>query len=476
MRTQTPESSDSSGGGESSNRSPDSSAVGHVKAISRVLTSPSAAAQHAKGAALTVVSAFSLLKQHDFGLLWGGGLVSNIGSLMQGFAVQFLVFDLTKSPKWSGLENFAMWVPMSLLLPFGGVIADRFDQKLMLIVGNALLLLIAATLSILNAQGVIHVSHLIVAAVLGGAISGLMLPAYQAMLPRMVGQQNLPNAVALNALQYNISRVVGPMLGGFAMWIGATWCFGLNAASFVAVILAALVIRSSFKPAQTKHTPVLESLLSGFRYLYSRKDLLFVEITVVCMAFAISTLLSMLPALVAEYGFEKTDAASRLAWMMSVFGLGAVLGAAFNATRKKGAPSPWIAFPLLSVLAVTLVVIGLKPPFPLTIALVGLGGMMFMTSGNRLYAAVLASTPNEFRGRIASLHFIAFGTGLPFGGLIAGYLAEPNRLGILRVFEIYGIALAAVVIALFLIVRRYGVKFHAEGHAAGASAGGNVGH
>lgn len=478
MSTPTPESSDSSGDGESSKGSSDSSAVGRVKAISRVLTSPTAAAKHAKGAAMTVVSAFSLLFHRDFGLLWWGGLVSNIGSLMQGFAVQFLVFDLTKSPKWSGLDLFAMWVPLSLLLPFGGVIADRMDQRRILILGNALLLLIAAALAVINATGVIHISHLIVASILGGVISGLTLPAYQAMIPRMVGQQNLPNAVALNALQYNISRVVGPLLGGFATWIGVTLCFGLNAVSFICVIAAAMFMHARFAPSTKQNQlSVTASLHSGIAYLYSRKDLLFVEVTVVCMAFAVSLLLSMLPAVVADYGYVEKEAAAKLAWMMSIFGVGAVCGAAFNATRGKTAPSPWVAFPLLSVLAVVLVCIGLKPPFPVAVALVALAGGLFMTSGNRLYAAVLASTPNEFRGRIASIHFISFGTGLPFGGLIAGYLAEPHRLGIMRVFELYGIALAVAIIALFLIVRRCDVKFHAEGHAAGQTgAGANVGH
>lgn len=475
MSTPPTDNRDSSSEGESEGTS-ELSAADRAKAISRALTSPAIAAAHAKGAAMNVASAFALVFDRDFGLLWFGGLISNIGSLMQGFAVQFLVYDLTKSPKWSGLENFAMWIPMSMMLPIGGVIADRVNQRWVLMAGNAMLLVIAALLSLLNAMGQIHVYHLIAAAVLGGAISGLMLPAYQSMLPRMVGQDNLPNAVALNALQYNISRVVGPLLGGLAAWIGITWCFGLNAASFLCVIAAAALMHARFTPIEKhKRKDVFESLHSGFAYLYSRKDLLFVEITVVCMAFAISTMLSMLPAVVGDYGYVEKEAASNLAWMMSVFGSGAVLGAAFNATRGRTAPSPWVAFPLLGALSIVLFCIGLKPVFPAAVALTGLAGGLFMTSGNRLYAAVLASTPNEFRGRIASIHFIAFGTGLPAGGLIAGYLAE--HLGISRVFEIYGVALATAIIVLFFLVRRFDVKFHAEGHAAGeASASGNVGH
>lgn len=395
-------------------------------------------------------------------------MVSNIGSLMQMLAVQHLVFTMTKSAVWLGFDAFATWIPMNLMLPFGGALADRLDRRRVVIVGNLLLGLIAAVLAGLYALDRLHVIHLIIASALSGVISGVVFPAFQSMVPNLVERKDMANAVALNAVQFNLSRAIGPAAGGLAMALGAAWCFGLNAASFVGVIVSTMMI--SWRPTTSMNAGgVLGSVIDGVKYAASRRDLVLIESAVVALAFCVSPLLTMLPAYVDAYGYNEVGATSALAALMSCFGLGAVVGATFNALRGRTGAAPWKAMPLMAVFGVVLALIGFLPPFPLAVALVALGGGLFMTSGNMLYSSVMASVPDRLRGRISSLHFISFGIGLPVGSLVAGTVAQ--GLGIHTVFVTYGVVMVLSVGLVVWYLRSRGVEFQVDGHLSASETG-----
>ncbi|MCE9589255.1 MAG: MFS transporter [Planctomycetes bacterium] len=405
---------------------------------------------------------FASLYYRDYRLLWMGGTVSNIGSMMQALAVQHLVFSMTKSPVWLGFDAFATWIPMNLVLPFGGALADRLDHRRVLVIGNLLLGLIAAVLAVLYSLEQLHVVHLIIASALSGIIAGVVFPAFHSMVPQIIERRHLPNAVALNAVQFNLSRALGPAAGGLALILGATWCFGLNAASFAAVIITTAMLRWRTRHDHGHKHGVIDSVVHGLRYIASRRDIVLIEVTVTLMAIAVSPLLTMLSAYVDTYGLQEKAAASGLAWLMSSFGVGALAGASFNASRGHRVVSPWLALPLLVGLGLAEIALWVRPPFWPAVMLVALSGTLFMIAGNSLYAAVLASVPPKLQGRVSSIHFISFGIGLPVGSLLAGFIAR--GWDIQRVFLIYGASILVAACLIAWYVRSYKVKYHIDGH------------
>src|ERR1700686_4587952 len=225
-----------------------------------------------------VSTRFRALQHRNFQLFFAGQLVSLIGTWMQSTAQLWLVYKLTKSAALLGVFGFANQIPILLLASIGGYVGDRYDRHRGVIVTQTAAMILAFLLAGLTLTGAIHDARgawvVIFIAFLVGIVNAFDVPIRQAFLVQMVGKEDLPNAIALNSSIFNGARVVGPALAGFAIaWIGEGWCFFLNGVSFLAVIIALLMMRlDKFEPRVHKGSP-LQNFVQGFRFAMSDRPI-----------------------------------------------------------------------------------------------------------------------------------------------------------------------------------------------------------
>ena len=198
--------------------------------------------------------------------MWIGACTSSIGTLMQTFAQAWLVLQLSGSSFLLGFDSFLGTIPIVLFSLVGGVFADRTERQKLLIGSQYVQMTCAFLLAILFATGVVRIWHILVLSFITGTAQSFGGPAYQALIPSLVKPEDLQNAIALNSIQFNLARVLGPTLGGVALILGASWCFSLNGISFIAVIISLMIIRPRFVPTKSGES-VLHSMKEGFRFI-----------------------------------------------------------------------------------------------------------------------------------------------------------------------------------------------------------------
>src|SRR5882762_5649074 len=186
---------------------------------------------------------------------------------MQKVAQSWLVLDMSKSPFLLGLDAFLGDIPIFLFSLFGGVVADRMDRRHLLIGSQLVQMTSAFTLVALIVTDTIQVWHILLSSFVVGTAQAFGGPAYSALVPSLVDKEDLPNAIALNSIQFNVARVIGPVIGGLALkYAGGAWCFSLNALSFGAVIYSLLMLRPSFQPEKTGES-IMTSMKQGFGFI-----------------------------------------------------------------------------------------------------------------------------------------------------------------------------------------------------------------
>src|SRR5215468_931613 len=212
---------------------------------------------------------FKAFHYRDFRLMWFGACTSSIGTWMQIVAQGWLIYRLSHSAFLLALDQFLGGIPIFLFSLIGGVVADRAERRKILLVSQYVQMACATILTILIATHYIHVWHMLFLSFVAGLAQAFGGPAYSALIPTLVDKEDMPNAIALNSIQFNLAVTVGPALAGQALArIGETWCFGLNAASFVAPIIALLLVSSRFVPKPAKES-VLTSLKLGIKFVRS---------------------------------------------------------------------------------------------------------------------------------------------------------------------------------------------------------------
>src|SRR5918994_900205 len=210
--------------------------------------------------------AFAAFKYRDFQILWFGAFTSTVGNWMQKVAQSWLVFDLTKSSFYLGLDDFLGQLPILLFTLVGGVVADRHDRRHVILGSQLVQMATAFTLAGLLFWDAVRVEYILLLSFIAGLGQAFGGPAYQALIPSLVEKKDLPNAIALNSIQFNLARVFGPLLAGatLAAWGGAA-CFGLNGLSYLVVIVALLSMTiKHVKPAEKK--PMMDEMRGGLRY------------------------------------------------------------------------------------------------------------------------------------------------------------------------------------------------------------------
>jgi len=391
---------------------------------------------------------FSALHYRDFRLVWIGAFTSTTGTWMQTIAQSWVVLSMTNSAFLLGVDGFLATGPMLIFSLFGGVIADRVERRKIMLWSQYLQMTFAFILGALIWSGSVKVWHIFLLSFLTGSAQSFSGPAYISLLPLLVRREDVPNAIAMNSMQFNLARVIGPVLAGLALaaW-GAAVCFGLNGLSFLAVIFVLLMIRTPQVRPSEEHRGILDEMKEGFRFVMSRRTL----VTLTFLAFA-GTFLGMpmvtFMAVVAKSFFHLD--AKGYAWMAATYGVGSVTGALIVAATAHAAKKGKVALKLQLAFACLLVAFAFSRSLPMSLVIAFLAGVCIVGVISLYSSLVQLTTSDEMRGRVMSIFMLAFRGGMPLGNLIAGYVAQ--RWSMTTALAINGSLLFAV--ALFFIARK----------------------
>lgn len=390
---------------------------------------------------------FSALAYRDFRLLWIGAFTSTCGTFMQAVAQGWLVYKMSDSALLLGVDGFLATGPMLLFSLFGGVIADRVERRKVMMASQILQGSFALVLAILLWTKSIRIWHILLMSFLTGSAQSMSGPAYASLLPLLVRREDVPNAVAMNSVQFNLARVIGPALGGlvFAFW-GAASCFALNSLSFVAVIIALLLMKMpQVRPASENRSMVAE-MRDGFRFVLARPKLQLLTLLAFAGTFLGQPLFQMLPVVANNFHLGVKG----LSYLQADYGVGSVLGALFVAftgyAKKKGR----LALFLQLAFALLLVAFGLSTKIGITFVTAFFAGACVVGVVSLYSSLVQLATPDVMRGRVMSIFMLAFRGGMPLGNLLAGWMIQ--RYSIAVALTLNGLVLA--VFASAFVFRR----------------------
>lgn len=396
--------------------------------------------------------AFSALGVKDYRWIWTGSFISNIGTWVQKVAQPWLILQLSASPFLLGLDGFLQDVPLLLFLLVGGVVVDRFDKRNILILSQLVQLSAALAIATLVALGEIRVPIILALSFIVGCMQAFSTPAYLAFVPMIVGRERLANAVALNSMQFNLSRLVGPAIGGALIAsLGVAWCFGLNALSFVAMLVALLLVPSpTAVDAPRPIGSMMSQIREGIDAVFARKDL----IAIITIVFGISFFGAPLLAFVAVLAKDALHVGAQgFSIALSSFGLGAVLGAILVSSVQQHWIRPKTVVATASALGALISLVALSKFYALSLFFLFLAGLTFVSSNVIGNTILQTSVAESVRGRAVSIYALAFRGGAPIGSLITGVMVE--RLGVQIALALNGVGLLLVVlIARYRLYRR----------------------
>jgi MFS family permease len=363
---------------------------------------------------------FHSLRNRNYRLYFLGQIVSLSGTWMQSVAQSWLVLKLTGSAVALGLVTALQFLPMLLAGPWAGVLADRMDKRRLIIGTQTAQAILALVLGVLTVTGLVELWMVYVLAGLLGVATLLDMPARQAFVMEMVGPADLTNAVSLNGVIVNASRVVGPAVAGILIaTLGIGICFLLNAASFIAVIVSLVLMRPEdlhrAARAERRRGLLREGLVYAWRVEEIRSSLLLMAV-VGALAFNFSVLIPLL----ARFTFD--GGAQVYGVLFSLMGLGAVVGGLAVAGRNRA--TPLLLGGAAATLGASLAVAALAPTLPVEMVAmipVGMASTAFIATSNALLQ--LRSRP-EMRGRVMALFSMVFLGTTPIGGLLIGWVAE----------------------------------------------------
>ena len=398
--------------------------------------------------ALFFTRTFRAFRYRDFRLMWIGACASTIGTFVQQFAQSWLVYDLTKDPFYLGLDLFLGQLPIMLFSLFGGVFADRLDRRKMLLASQYIQMFCAFLLALLFALHAVQVWHILALSFMVGLGQSFGGPAYSALLPTLVGPEELSNAIAMNSIQFNLARIIGPTLGGLAYTtMGATWCFTLNGISYLAVIFSLFMIKTNFAPTKSTES-VLSSMKEGIRFIRHREGMSALVFLAFCTTLFGFSLNGFLPVFVRNV-FNKGPETYTLLLVCS--GAGSICGALAVATSEKLKGQGRLTLMILIALGLIIAGFAVSRWLPLSCVLMFLAGLTIMASASFMVSLAQLSTTDAMRGRVMSVYNLAFRAGIPLGALVLGKLIP--MFGVSKALAGAGFALVAVSL-YFLLAKR----------------------
>jgi predicted MFS family arabinose efflux permease len=392
---------------------------------------------------------FKAFQYRDFRVMFFGSCTSSVGTFMQIVAQSWLVFYLSKSSFFLGLDAFLGQIPIFMFSLVGGAVADRIERRYLLLGSQYIQMTCAFTLAVVYALGYIQVWQILTLSFVVGLAQSFGGPAYSALIPSLVKSEDLPNAIALNSIQFNLARVIGPMLGGIALkQLNATWCFGLNGLSFVAVIISLYMVQTRFMPKPTGDS-LMTSVKQGIHFIRGREGM----VGLIALAFLMTMLCFPLIVFLPVFAKDVFHAGPGVfTILLCSSGAGSVLGALAVATMDKLKNRGRIALLLLVVLGVLMLGFSLSKVLLLSAFLLFLSGGVLMGVFASISSLVQLITPNDMRGRVMSVYNVAFRGGMPFGSLAVGLLSV--RFSAPAVLAVNGVLLSLLGLWFLLMQRR----------------------
>ncbi len=373
---------------------------------------------------------------------------------MQKVAQAWLIVTMTGSSSafYLGLDSFAGEAPILLFTLIGGVVADRRDRRHMMLTSQVTQMIVALVLAVLIYTEQIEIWMVLALSFVSGCAQAFGGPAYQSLIPTLVGKEHLPNAVALNSIQFNLARVIGPVVAGVALaTLGMVACFGLNGISFLFVIAAILALRDvHIPPAATES--IVDQMKGGLRYVRDSRNLRAVTVLGFIVAFLGFPLLTFLPVITKDVFGGDVGLYSRL---MTIGGAGAVTGALIVAYVGKHRHIGRLLLVCLALFGAAMALFSLSRTLVLSSVILFFGASLLVMSTSLTTSLAQLLAPAELRGRVVSIYMMAFRGGSPLGGLASGWLV--TQIGSApKVLLVNGIALTLV--AMFFLIRGHGLK------------------
>ena len=366
---------------------------------------------------------FRAFTYRDYRLLWAGAFTSSVGTWMQEVAQNWLILTMTGSALLLGFDAFLGDVPFLLFSLFGGVLADRMDRRRILLLSQVVQLSSAFLLAALIFGHAIHVWMILTLSFVVGFAQSFGGPAYQALVPTLVDKKDIGNAITLNSIQFNLARVVGPVLAGIAFYkLGAAACFGVNGLSFLPVIVALLLLkRGALDRGDAPHERVLDSLKAGLRAVRDAGALRGLIGLAFVGSFCAMPLITFLPIFALKVFHRDAKGYSLL---LAVFGIGAVVGAIGLAgvashARRRGT----VAVATQVTFGALMVGFALSRSAALSYAILFCAGAALMIVFVMFMTLVQSNVEDRLRGRVVSVYSLAFRGAMPLGNLVAGFLA-----------------------------------------------------
>ena len=381
--------------------------------------------------------------------MWIGACTSSIGTWMQIVAQGWLIYRLSHSSRLLGLNDFLGGLPIFLFTLVGGVVADRVERRKILLVSQYIQMASATALTVLTAFGIVQVWEIMCLSFVSGLAQAFGGPAYSALIPTLVDREDMPNAIALNSIQFNLAVTVGPALAGITLArLGEKWCFGLNALSFLAPIISLSIISARFLPERSADS-MFKSFLGGFRFVWQHGAMVGLIVLAFLMTFLSMPMRTYIPVFVKDIFHRGPETYGNL---LSLMGVGSICGslmmAALGNLRHKG------RFALFGLICLGGSIAGfsLSKVLPASYALLVVVGASMMAVFATVTSLVQLIITNEMRGRVMSVYNFAFRGGMPMGNLATSWLVPKYTAPI--VLGANGVLLALVSVYFLLTQRR----------------------
>lgn len=404
---------------------------------------------------------FRSLSGVNYRIWFAGALVSNIGTWMQRTAQDWIVLtELTDYNATAvGITMALQFAPQLLLMPWSGLIADRFNRRKLLILTQTLMGLLALGLGIITVTGVVQLWHVYLFALGLGVVAAIDAPARQTFVSELVADDDLSNAVALNSASFNGARMIGPAVAGLlTVVVGAGWVFMINAVTFAVTVFAMTLLRTAKLRGQPRAGRERGQLMAGFHYAWRRPDIVVVLITVFLVGtFGFNFAIFTSTMATVEFGMGATE----FGLLSSIMAIGSVVGALLAARRSR--PRLRLVVGGAAVFGLACAIAAVMPnyaTFAISLALVGLASITLMTTAN---AYVQTTTSPVMRGRVMALYMAIFAGGTPLGAPLVGWVADQyGPRWALGVAALSGILAAGAVLFWMVKYRQLRVQFRAR--------------
>jgi len=392
-------------------------------------------------------SSFAPLRVRNFRLFWISGIISNTGRWFQAVAVPIIVLDITGSAGWVGIAGFAQLLPTALMGPLAGAIADRYPRRRVLLVTQTIQAFLAFGFMAMWISGIRSVGAYVAASVVSGIAGGLNLPAWQAFVSELVPRDQLMGAITLNSAQFNAARMIGPAMAGVMIAaIGPAWAFGINGASYAAVLVALTMMRLDPLPVDRSSPmrPVRE-FIETLAYIRQRPGII-TAILAVSLIGMFGLSVQTLSVVMAEDVFNRGGGGFGL--MLSMVGLGAVLSSPFITQMAGRIRRSRIQGTALVLYGTAISLLAAAPWFGLALVAMMIMGAAHIASASTLNTAIQLQVDERVRAKVLSVYLTSLLLASPVGQLALGQFIE--HFGVRRSFG--GAAGAMLAAAAILIL------------------------